>query len=675
LRRCAALRADCVEHHSLAASAASIPLARSPALRAARRFVFESLLRIELLFARREGEFRTAVTAGECPVLKSHVCPQLSRFGNVENPRQSSLAQRFLKNLARSLSKSNQAWRSRPGLRRNRTNMNAQKLALGCLAFALCASARQVFAAAPPVGAPAPAFSLLSTAGTHWSLANMRGHVVVVNFFATWCPPCRAETPDLVAVERRYVGKGVIFVGIDDREDASLVSVFAKSKGIHYPLVLDSLGSVSRLYDVRAIPTTYVLDRSGKIRYAQVDELTGDVLSGALDAVLANKPLPQSTLSQKFHDIARQAQSALQADVRSAKAANPPQLQALNSAVTTGVAANKKLDAIQSQPDSVSIGYLDAAQTRDALNGALADAYLLRAGLHSAANATSDRVEAALLLGSIASDHEHFADALAQYETAMTLAPKDTRGYDGAYLAAYEEKQYVKAAQIADAEAQIAPTDPESWLTVASSQNQLRTYGKALDAERTALTLAATAYAKDPTSTDAAYELGRVWLKTARTELLAGNANAARPFLEQAQAAAPTTIVAQQASEQYVALEQSQIAIDQTAQASARGADAAPAKVYVIVRNGSAQARTVNLAATGLPPKWLVSFCYSTVCNPYKVSFSLPARGSKRIELLVAPLGATGGPWTMSVSASGGATAHVRVDANTAKAAITISAS
>jgi peroxiredoxin len=553
--------------------------------------------------------------------------------------------------------------------------MKAQKVVLGCLAFAICASAKPVFAAAPPVGAFAPTFSLQSIAGTHWSLANMRGHVVVVNFFATWCPPCRAETPDLVAVERRYETKGVIFVGVDDREDGSLVSVFAKSKGIHYPLVLDSSGSVSRLYDVRAIPTTYVLDRSGNIRYAQVDELSSDVLSGALDAVLADKPLPQSLLSQKFHKIAREAQSALEADINNAKTANPPQLAALNSAVATGVAADKKLDAIQSQPDSVSIGYFDVTTTRDGLNGVLADAYLLRAGLPGAPNATSDRVEAALLLGGIASDHEQFAGGLTQYETAIALAPKDTRGYDGAYLAAYEDKQYVKAAQIADAEAQIAPSDPESWLTVASAQNELHDYSKALDAERTALTLAATVYAKNPTATDAAYELGRVWLKTARTELLAGNPSAARPFLEQAQAAAPNTIVAQQANEQYLALEQSQIAIEGTAQASARGADASPAKVYVIVRNGSAQARTVNLAATGLPPKWLVSFCYSTVCNPYKVSFSLPARGSKRIELLVAPLGATGGPWTMSVSASGGATAQVQVDATTAKAAITIRAS
>ncbi|HEV2038021.1 MAG TPA: hypothetical protein VGQ96_05375, partial [Candidatus Eremiobacteraceae bacterium] len=160
-----------------------------------------------------------------------------------------------------------------------------------------------------------------------------------------------------------------------------------------------------------------------------------------------------------------------------------------------------------------------------------------------------------------------------------------------------------------------------------------------------------------------------------RTELLAGNAAAARPLLALARATAPATIVAQQANEQYLALEPSHIAIDKTQITRADGASAQPAKVFVMVRNPSSTSRTINLSASGLPPKWLLSFCYSTVCNPYKVSFALPAGGSKRIELLVAPLAQTGGPWSMSVDARGGATAQVHVDAKTAKAAITISAS
>jgi cytochrome c biogenesis protein CcmG/thiol:disulfide interchange protein DsbE len=530
--------------------------------------------------------------------------------------------------------------------------------------------------AAPPAeGTQAPTFTLASLRASRWTLAGTRGHVVVVNFFATWCPPCRAETPDLVATEKRYANKGVIFVGVDASENAPLVSVFVKSKGIRFPIVLDSNDIVSKTYDVRAIPTTYILDRDGIIRYRQVDELSESALSNALNAVLAGSAVPESIASQKFHGTAAKATSKVNASLEAAKSTNPVNAAALDTAIQTGIEANKKLDDQISQPDASSINYFDVNETRAKLNAPLAEAYTLRAALTGSKTATADQAEAALLRGQILMDQEQFAQAAAQYDIAMKLAPKDTRGFDGGFLAAYELKDNAKAADIASAEAQIAPDDPESWLTVASSQNALKNYSAALEAERKALNLASQAYAKNPNSKHGAYEFGRVWLKMARTQLLAGNRTAARPLLAQAQAAAPGTIVAQQASEQYVALEPPHIAIDTTQITQARAGSEQPAKVYVVVRNPSSQGRTINLIASGLPPRWLLSFCYSTVCNPYKVSFALPAGGSKRIELLVAPLATTGGPWSMSVDASGTSSARVRLDAKTAKAAIKISAS
>ena len=531
------------------------------------------------------------------------------------------------------------------------------------------------FAAPPQEGTRAPTFTLASLTASQWALTGTRGHVVVVNFFATWCPPCRAETPDLVAVEKRYARKGVILVGVDASENASLVSVFVKSKGIRFPIVLDSKGAVSKMYDVRAIPTTYVLDRNGVIRYRQVDKLSESVLSRALDAVLAGTVVPETVASQKFHTTAAEATAKVTAILEAAKSSRPPNAQALDSAIQTGVAANKKLDDLLARPDSSSIGYFDANATRGKLNTPLADAYALRASQTGSSTAAADQAEAALLRGQILMDQEQFAQAAAQYDIAMKLAPKDTRGYDGAFLAAYEVKDNAKAADIATAEAQIAPDDPESWLTLAASQNALKNYPAALAAERKALDLASQAYAKDPASKRGAYEFGRVWLKMSRTELLAGNRAAARPLLAQAQAAAPGTIVAQQANEQYIALEPARIAIDKTQVTQVHGASAQPAMVYVVVRNPSPEGRTINLIASGLPPKWLLSFCYSTVCNPFKVSFALPAGGSKRIELLVAPLAKTGGPWSMSVDASGASTAQVLLDAKTVKAAVKISAS
>src|SRR5579864_917714 len=117
--------------------------------------------------------------------------------------------------------------------------MNARTLTFGAVVVVSLALTGRALASAPAVGTQAPVFELRSPSGDPLSLAAERGHVVVVNFFATWCPPCRAETPDLIAVEARYRARGVVFIGVDDREDGSLVTVFAKNKGIKYPLVLD----------------------------------------------------------------------------------------------------------------------------------------------------------------------------------------------------------------------------------------------------------------------------------------------------------------------------------------------------------------------------------------------------------------------------------------------------
>jgi peroxiredoxin len=553
--------------------------------------------------------------------------------------------------------------------------MLAAWLVVACAALTLGTATNSPSATSPPAeGDRAPLFGLTTPSGAHWSLARARGHVVVVNFFATWCPPCRSETPDLVALERRYAPRGVIFIGVDDEEKASLVTVFAKDKGVRFPLALDTDGAVARSYDVRAIPTTYVVDPVGVIRYRQVDELNGRLLASVLDDVLAGMPVPESAAAQKFQSVATTATAQVNASLQAAKSSSPPNAAALDLAIQTALAANKTIDGMLSKPDASSISYFNITATRGTLNSVLADAYSLRASLPGSKTATADRVEAGLLRGQILIDQERFTEAAAQFDDAMKLAPKDVRGYDGAYMAAYELKDYPKAAQVAADEATLAPDEPESWLTLGSSQNSLKNYPAALEAERKALTLAAQAYTKNPTSKDAAYELGRVWLKMGRTQLLAGNAAAARPLLLQAQAAAPSTIVEQQANEQFVALEPSQVTIDKT-DASARAENSAPAKVYVIVRNPSSQERRVNLVASGLPPKWVLSFCYSTVCNPYRVSFGLPAGGSKRIELLVAPLAETHGPWSMQVNASGASTALLHVEAKTAKAAITITAS
>ncbi|HYK52251.1 MAG TPA: TlpA disulfide reductase family protein, partial [Candidatus Eremiobacteraceae bacterium] len=303
------------------------------------------------------------------------------------------------------------------------------------LALALAAP-KPASAASPAVGTLAPDFKLQSTGGRTMSLSDLRGHVVVLNFFATWCPPCRAETPDLVAAAKKYSNGDVVFFGVDDREQAPLVQVWAKGKGVRFPLVMDSTGSVEEMYDVRAIPTTYILDRNGLIRYRQLDQLESSTLTGALDAVIANKPLPETKIAQSFDDTAASSLAAVRAAIAAGKPAD---------AIAAGKKGSDKLSDIQSSDGSSSIDYFKSTQELDALDAALGDAYDARAKTETGAAANADLAQEALQRGQVAEDGEQFAQAYAQYAQAVSLDPSTASdAYNGLYLAAVEMKQHDK---------------------------------------------------------------------------------------------------------------------------------------------------------------------------------------------------------------------------------------
>ena len=117
------------------------------------------------------------------------------------------------------------------------------------------------------VGQPAPDFALKSLGGENLRLSEFRGEVVMINFWATWCGPCRQEMPLLDELYRRYkkVGFRLLGVNIDDdlRSAVKMVDVL----GVSFPVLLDERKQVSRLYDVNAMPATLLIDRSGIVRY------------------------------------------------------------------------------------------------------------------------------------------------------------------------------------------------------------------------------------------------------------------------------------------------------------------------------------------------------------------------------------------------------------------------
>jgi cytochrome c biogenesis protein CcmG/thiol:disulfide interchange protein DsbE len=131
-------------------------------------------------------------------------------------------------------------------------------------------------------GSAAPNFTVKGIDGSQHSLADYRGKVVVLNFWATWCIPCRAEIPDLEHEARVHKADPVAILGMDWKEPTATVSDFATPLGITYPMLLDSDGHVYDNYHVSALPTSFIIDRKGHIKkmrlgIASRDEIEAEI--------------------------------------------------------------------------------------------------------------------------------------------------------------------------------------------------------------------------------------------------------------------------------------------------------------------------------------------------------------------------------------------------------------
>ena len=140
------------------------------------------------------------------------------------------------------------------------------------------------------VGYEAPNFTLSALAPTGQAaptirLADLRGKVVLVNFWATWCPPCQAEMPDLEALYRAHPNGDFVILGVDQTEDAATVRSFVAPRGFTWTFLLDADGEVSRLYDAHALPTSILVDRTGQVDIIWVGPLTRSALERRLSAM------------------------------------------------------------------------------------------------------------------------------------------------------------------------------------------------------------------------------------------------------------------------------------------------------------------------------------------------------------------------------------------------------
>ncbi len=123
-------------------------------------------------------------------------------------------------------------------------------------------------------GGTASDFSLAALDGPDVVLANYDGQVVVMNFWATWCPPCRAEMPGLNRFYEAHKDEGLVVLAINGQEDAATVRPFIEANNFTFPVLLDLQGSVARQYTTRSFPTTFIIDRNGTIQHVQVGEIS-----------------------------------------------------------------------------------------------------------------------------------------------------------------------------------------------------------------------------------------------------------------------------------------------------------------------------------------------------------------------------------------------------------------
>src|ERR1700733_697492 len=125
-------------------------------------------------------------------------------------------------------------------------------------------------------GGPAPPFSLASRDGKDVSLTQYQGEVVMINFWASWCGPCRQEMPLLESIYKKYNKLGFTLLGVNVEPDSQAADDWLKATPVSFPILYDKDSKVSKLYEVAGMPSTVIIDRSGKLRVLHRGYKPGD---------------------------------------------------------------------------------------------------------------------------------------------------------------------------------------------------------------------------------------------------------------------------------------------------------------------------------------------------------------------------------------------------------------
>lgn len=141
----------------------------------------------------------------------------------------------------------------------------------------------------PRVNFSAPALALPTLDGKNISLSDLRGTVVLVNFWATWCPPCRAEMPEIQTAYEKYRAQNFTVLAVDVAEDEATINPFVQEFKLTFPILLDRDTAVTKRYQVNGLPTTFFIGRDGTIRAMNLGAMNRAYIESQLAPLLEEK--------------------------------------------------------------------------------------------------------------------------------------------------------------------------------------------------------------------------------------------------------------------------------------------------------------------------------------------------------------------------------------------------
>ena len=487
------------------------------------------------------------------------------------------------------------------------------------------------------VGAPAPAFSVRTLDGKTVGLDAYRGKTLVINVWATWCPPCREEMPALIAAEPAYAKDGkVAFLGIDTTEEAPIVRAYTAARPVPYALAIGTQASFGDPYDVVGFPTTFVIDPSGILRARYVDELGSRQLS---DLVAAGKAGRNASIESPLQT---KIDAALADPAIAFTSKNPGDIEVNARAAQAAIA---RADALLDDSDAGSGNATDYYRTQSE-EAALRDRAI--AALVDIGTSVQDRALLPRLSGDAAMAGERWKDALDAYHAVIAINPNDLDALGGIGIASSHLGQHDAAV---DVDRKLVALDPEGVTPLVALALEQQQAGHASDAYATfdrAVAVAKRHVDASHGKPDDVRSLAYAHLYAGRTYAKNGDRTAARAQFDEMLAWSQKLPPKHPRHDMYLEEGQEAIAalgLDGQSRMSVSlapwtGPDL-PGSVsstlkYRLVLAGIA-GKSVTLAASGLPKAWVASFCSDRVCAPMRDAVVIPSSGVKIVEFQLIP--------------------------------------